>query len=284
MKTIFKLLLLAVVFTSCDDVEPTVFNGMNESNDTFLSFSRGTYNLQVERDLTGEVVVTVNASTVSSVDRTYTLEVIPGDSEFSADPATYSVPATVTIPAGSYQGTFTISGTDGGLVDAERKNFTIRLTGLNGEYIDDDTITVNVFEVCSLFDDFSGNYTITMPSLSLTGTPLIANGVYNLQEGESVFERIITVTSPYADYGLPATEFVLSLACGKTSFSNLPYDTGLACQEGGPYLVIDNTTLANAGTYDPEDDSTFTVKVIENSSSACNGSPVTTTIQFTKVE
>ena len=28
MKTIFKLLLLALVFTSCEDVEPTVFNGL----------------------------------------------------------------------------------------------------------------------------------------------------------------------------------------------------------------------------------------------------------------
>ena len=283
MKTIFKLLLLTLVFVSCEDHEPAIFNGENEGNPTFISFSRGTYNLAVERDLTGQVVVTVNSSTVSSVDRTYNITVLPNDSEFAADPATYSVPATVTIPAGSYQGTFTITGTDGGLVDAVRKNFSIQITGLTDESIDDDTVVVNVFEVCSILDDFTGSYTISMPNGALTDTPLIPGGQYTLEMGESEFERTFTVDSPYVSFGVPATEFTISLACGDTDFSNLPLDTGLACSTGNN-LIIETTDLANSGNYDTTDDSSFTVNITENSASACGGAPVLTTVQFTKVE
>lgn len=284
MKTIFKLLLLALVFTSCEDVEPTVFNGNNESNDSFLSFSQSVYNLTIERDGVGELEVVFNSSTVSSSDRVYNIEVDAGEGDLAANPATYTVPATVTIPAGEFQGTMIISGVDGGLVDAVIKNFSISITNLDEEteYMDSTSATINVYEVCTVFADFSGNYEISMPNGQLTDTPYIANGVYNIATTNSPFERTFTVQSPYADYGVPATEFTISFACGVSGFTEA-VDTGLACATGNN-LINEPAPLASAGSYDPNDDSSFTVRITENAASACGGSPVLTTIQFTKVE
>ena len=47
MKNFIKLLVLGtgVLFTSCSDVEPAIFNGQ-EGNDTFISFSRTLYSLR----------------------------------------------------------------------------------------------------------------------------------------------------------------------------------------------------------------------------------------------
>ncbi|OIQ21059.1 MAG: hypothetical protein BM557_04700 [Flavobacterium sp. MedPE-SWcel] len=284
MKTIFKLLLLALVFTSCDDVEPTVFNGNNESNDSFLSFSQSVYNLTIERDGVGELEVVLNASTVSSSDRVYNIEVDPGDTDSAANPATYTVPTTITIPAGEFQGMMTISGVDGGLVDAAIKNFTINITNLDAEteYMDSESATINVYEVCTVFADFSGNYEISMPNLGLTDTPYITAGVYNLATTTSPFERTFTVASPYADFGVPSTTFTVSLACGASNFTEA-VDTGLACATGNN-LINEPAPLGSTGSYDPSDDSSFTVRITENAASACGGSPVLTTIQFTKVE
>ncbi len=283
MKTLFKLLAIALIFTSCEDTEPIIYNGNFDQNDTYLSFSRAVYTLPIERDGVGELTVVFNSSTVTDIDRVYNIEVgFPENS--AANPATFTVPSTVTIPAGSYQGFATVTGVDNNLVDDVIKTFTMTITNpdLSFEYSDSFTATVNVFEVCTILDDFLGEYAVSMAAQPNTGTTLL-DDVVVLQEGESPFERVINVESPYLDYGLPSTEFVISLACGLTRFTNLPYDTGLACSEDTPNLIVgDNAD--NPGVYNSEDDSSFTVRIIENTSSACGGSPAFTTITFTKVE
>ncbi|NDI98381.1 hypothetical protein GWA97_04785 [Flavobacterium sp. LaA7.5] len=232
----------------------------------------------------GEAVITFNASTVTDTDRVYNIEVALPDNASAANPATFTVPTTVTIPAGSYQGFFTITGVDNNLVDATIKTFTMTVTNPDEtfEYSDSFTATVNVFEVCTIVAPFLGEYAVSMPAQANTGTTLFDTTVI-LQEGDTPFERIINVESPYLDYGLPATEFVLSLACEATRFTNLPYDTGLACSEDTPNLIVGDDD-DNSGTYNTDDDSSFTVRIIENTSSACNGSPASTTVTFTKVE
>lgn len=283
MKTLFKLLAIAFIFTSCEDTEPIIYNGNFNQNDTYLSFSKSVYTLPVERDGVGELTVVFNSSTVTDTDRVYNIEVALPDNESAANPQTFTVPATVTILAGSYQGFLNITGVDNNLVDATIKTFTITVTNTDEtfEYSDSLTATVNVYEVCNILDDFLGAYQVSMPNLNLTDTPFIGSEVV-LQEGDSPFERVITVESPYIDYGVPSIQLTISLACGSSSFNDLPFDTGLACSTGNNLIVINDQN--NIGSYNTEDDSSFTIRVIENSASACGGSPVFTTITFTKIE
>lgn len=281
MKTIFKLLVVALLFASCDDVEPTIYNGNIEQNDTFLSFSRSVYLLPVVQNQTGEVKVVFNSSTASDVDRVYNIEV--GFPESSpANPATFTVPASVTIPAGEYQGSFTIPGVDNDLVDEVVKRFTLTVTNLSdNEYLDSDTVTVNIYEVCPLQADFLGDYAIQVTSEPL-GIPAFEAGVVTLVEGDSQYERVFNATV-YPGYG-GNKEVTLAFAC---NFVNLgqSINTNVTCDvdDDTKSLVHAPAELADRSAYNTNDDSYFELTFIEDSQSDC-GSPANTVLTFTKVE
>lgn len=282
MKNIFRLLFLAAIFTSCEDVEPTIYNGSAEEG-TFLSFSRSTYSLPIERDANGTLNIIVNSSTVSNVDRTYNVELIPNSSASAANPATYSFPGTVTIPAGSYQGVLVVTGSDLGLVDEESKRFQIRLTGITTEFIDQDVATINVFEVCPLEDDFLGLYQVTQmnPVWSFIGSTSIKEGVYELKVGETIYDRVFTTeVYPALNFGLDPWEFEISFRC---DFVNLgsKHDTETLRCTGGPTFVFKPT--ANPEPYDTADDSEFFVTFTENAARACNQNPREVRYRFTKL-
>lgn len=287
MKNIFKLLLLGIIFASCEDVEPTIYNGSAE-NDTFLSFSRTTYFLPVERDATGQVVITLNSSTVSSNDRTYNLEI---DQELStANPLTYNVPATITIPAGSYQGTATLTGQDLDLVEAERKPIYLKISNITNEYIDANQAIINVGEVCTLGAPFVGEYLITQLTQGFPwsgapsgGDPVFPAGtIVELEMGDSEFERTFTSSGTYAVIGGPGVTFNLSFGCDFIELSNAVV-TPIRCGNTAEGNSITFDASDNPSFYDFTDDTQFTLTFSEDSTNACLA-PRDTTIQFTKVQ
>jgi hypothetical protein len=215
MKNIFKLLIAGLLVASCGEVEPVTFNGQ-EGLPNFLSFSRSSYNLPIVRDANGSVEIVLNASTLSSADRTYNFELVPNNSALAANPATYTIPGSATIPAGEYSGTAVINGVDNGLVDATKKNFIIRITNpQENDSYDTDQATVLVYEVCPLGDledpnnqPFLGEYMveqITADSGS-TGSPIISDGIYILEPGLTEYDRFITF-EPYEDGGFGLVDF-----------------------------------------------------------------------------
>lgn len=281
MKNIFNFLFLAAIFTSCEDVEPTLYNGTLEEG-TFISFSRTRYALPIERDATGTLNIIVNASSVSSVDRTYNVELIPSTSLSAANPATYSFPGTVTIPAGQYQGVLVVTGQDNDLVTEEVKEFRIRLTGVNDANIDQDIAIVEVFEVCALQDEdqFLGNYMVDQITSNFgpAGTTSIPEGPVVLVEGDTPYERTF-VTEPYPGFGLDAFTFVINFKC---DFVNMGtnVDTGIGCQGNN----IRWQPTANPAAYNTADDSTFDVVFTENVSSSCNTGPREVRLRFTRID
>lgn len=282
MKIFFKVLLLALIVTSCEDVEPTIFNGNDTSNSTFLSFSRTRTSLPIERDATGTLNVTLNASTISNADRVYSVDVIT-EAAVPADPATYSVPGTVTIPAGSYQGTLTITGVDDGLVDATRKTFFIKLadSSITNENMDANLVEILVYEVCALQAPFTGLYEldqITPGFAPAGGITSFKEGEVMLSIGDSPYDRVF-LGEPYPGFS-SSTEVILSFAC---DFVNLgaPINTGIGC-EGEPDIIFEPTD--SPSMYDTTDDSEFEVTFTENAGGGCGVAPAQTTLRFTKVE
>lgn len=279
MKTLFKLSILALLFASCDEVEPTIYNGNAATNPTLLGFSASGYSLPVERNSTGSVDVILNSSTVSNVDRTYNIEVIPGTGSNAANPATYTVPATVTIPAGSYQGTLTITGQDNNLVDENIKIFTIRLAETNGANIDNDIAQISIFEVCALLDDFTGNYEMDQLSaiFAPAGVTALDEGVKAVTVGSNPFERVFTA-EPYPGFGLPEQVVRMSFTCDGV-FLARDINTGIGCS--GNNIQFVRSTIP--GTYNTADDTVFELRFVENSTNSCGASPIQARFRFTKL-
>ena len=144
-KKLFILLISVASFISCSDVDGVTYN----DSSTYLGFQASTYNLPVVVNSSSTVDIKFVASSKSNVARTYNLSVVT--EETNADPLTYSVPATITIPANSYEGVATITGTDNGLLDFVVKKLVLEVSGLNAkESTDTERITINMYEVCPL--------------------------------------------------------------------------------------------------------------------------------------
>ena len=283
MKSFFKLFILACLFASCEDVEPTIFNG-KEGNPVFLSFSRSEYTLPIVRDGIGALDIVLQVSTLSSSDRTYNVELIPNDTPSAANPATYSYPATITIPAGQYTGILKVTGLDGGMVDGVAKFFAIRIpdSQLQGISFDSNQTSIKVVEVCPLEASFTGSFLMEQTSPVWPSTDDFAFGsdiIVDIKVGDNDYERIFEA-SPYPTFGFPAETVRMTFTCEGVNLSE-SYNLGSGCTE-------DETILFNPGAnptpYDPADDSVFTLTITENAARACGGAPRQTSIQFTKVE
>ena len=284
MKTLFKLLAIALILTSCEDTEPIIYNGNFEQNDTYLSFSRPVYLLPVVQNSTGEVNIVFNSSTVTDVDRVYDIEI--GFPEAApANPATFTVPSTVTIPAGSYQGFFTINGVDNNLVDEIVKTFTMTITNADEtfEYSDSLTATVNVYEVCPLQADFLGTYYMEVAENYFTDLPAFEAGEVVLTEGGTPYERVFNATA-YPGYG--GNELVtIAFACNYLNLGE-EIDSGVTCdvEDDTKSLVFAPAELQDRSAYDTTNDSYFEMTIIENAQSDCSAAPGNTVIKFTKVD
>ncbi|KAF2519542.1 hypothetical protein E0W68_04135 [Flavobacterium salilacus subsp. salilacus] len=281
MKNIFKSLLLlsSLMVVSCGDVEPVVYNGA-ESNDTFLSFSASSYTLPVRIDDTGSVEVTLNSSTVSSVDRTYQIEIV--EEETDAIPETYTLPTSITIPAGKYQGFMTITGVDNNLVDTNPDKLVFRISNRTDEYTDVENITVSIVEVCPLDGDFTGDYRVNQLTAGMPINPgnvfiFEDNSIVQLQVGDSDFERYFAADIYSAAVSGLENEFRFTLTCGETSLSR-EIDLGIGCTEATLKILpgLSNATYVNDG-------SVIDITVTEDPDASCADAARQTTIRLTKV-
>jgi hypothetical protein len=110
MKNIFKLLLVCILFTSCDETESVLFDGK-----TGVGFSNET--LEVAVPVGGITIpVPVVSTTISEEARTFNAVAIEVDPETDLAASDYSI-GTVNIPANSYEGTVDVTFNYDNLID-----------------------------------------------------------------------------------------------------------------------------------------------------------------------
>lgn len=167
MKKVILIFLSFLALTGCTPDEQAKYN----EEKAFLGFIRSVYDLKVPINSSNSVDLVLRASNKSSEARTYNVEVI--STETDANPLTFSVPATITIPAESYTGTLTVTGTDNNLVDANIKKITIRVTGFDAnESFDSDRVVINMVEFCAINPaTFVGDFTSS--NFYNDGTPTV---------------------------------------------------------------------------------------------------------------
>ncbi|AWA28726.1 hypothetical protein HYN48_00715 [Flavobacterium magnum] len=155
MKTIFKLLIASVFFVSCGEADTAVYDGTSD-NQTLLSFSKAVYTLPVVVDSEGDLDVVLYSSTKSDVDRVFNVTVVAEES--NADPATYTIPSTVTIPANTNQGILKVHGIDNGLEETTVLTVTFA-TNAENQVFDSNKAIINVTQICPIIrDEFVGTY------------------------------------------------------------------------------------------------------------------------------
>ena len=145
MKKFILILAAFVGLVGCDADEQATY-----SNDqAFIAFKSNIYDLKVPIDASNTIDLVLQASNKVSTDRTYNVVIVP--TETDANPLTYSFPATFTIPANSYTGNLTVTGTDNSLVDANIKKLTLKISGFGAnESFDTDKVVVNIVEFCAV--------------------------------------------------------------------------------------------------------------------------------------
>lgn len=266
MKNLLKIFCLAAIVASCDDVEPTVFNGEDPSNATLLSFSSDVYSLPVERDANGITTITFTSSTLSSSDRVFNIEVIAG----TANASTYNVPASVTIPAGGYVGTMDITGQDNNLVDEEVKDFTIRIPDSNfgNESVGFTEAQIRVYEVCPLLSEFTGSYTASATESMFTDPVIFDDSNVTLSVGANAYERVFDI-NPYPGYVGSSRTVKINFQCDYLNLGGT-VRTGLRCTDDGDnQFTWGPVDTGDRAAYNTEDDSVINVNFIENTTGAC---------------
>lgn len=159
MKKYFFLLIMALsltAFVGCDYDDDLI-----EPN--FATLNKTAYTLNVNEGSSSNMEVTVYTGNITNTDRTFTLNVDPS-STLSA--AAYTLPATVTVPAGSNRATFTVGVTDTNLVNAFNTNKLVLRLGEQAGLTTAAASTITVNRICPF--DIVGDYMITEGTATTT--------------------------------------------------------------------------------------------------------------------
>jgi hypothetical protein len=274
LKIFFALTLL---FMSCEEQENLVYDRLGGQE--LLGFASSSYTLPIVIDSEGSVDITIDVSNVSTSDRTFTISVV--EDETTVAPEVYSLPSSVVLPAGEHNATFTITGED---IDVETtpETLTIELTGSEGGAISVGKASVSVFQVCPIEDGFfTGDYRITtLAGSGVFGCPVFPeNGIVTLNATSDLSRSFTAAYILDCNFGNFPTDFTFTLVCNEIVVDYV--DTGVGCSGNTVNLSVGPSEFV--GTYNPLDDSSFTLILTDNVDSDCGGGPVNAAYTFTKI-
>ena len=276
-----KILLLSLIlvsFFACDKDDANVNNVYDNVNgQTLISFQGNSSDLAVTIDDVGSVDITVEASTVSSSDRTVSISIDP---ESTANPENYSLSSTtITIPANEYFGSVTINGVDNS-VDTTAETIILNIDSTSeASTLGTSTHTVNIFQVCPVPSDyFVGSYLIEQMTPQIDGYSLSHGSVVEvyIPAGASSTVRAFQ-TEAYITYCSGSFfEFRVNMVCNE--FIVPSQNTTCACGNFSDWWSAATTP----DTYDigAGDDVLF-VTFTDDTQADC-GTPAQTQYRFTK--
>lgn len=241
MKKIKLLLIAFSVFAlnSCKDL-------VEAPQTPFATFSENSDSFDVEAGGQATKEYTIYTANVSDTERAITISVVADETD--ADPASYIVPTTLTIPAGSNTGTFSVTIKDINIGNTG-KTLVIMLEQTENLFTGDN-LTINVTRVCPWdevfltinFDDFAAEtgFTITGSSGVVVDVP---QGTWT--NGDSMY----------------STKFCLGPGTYTFEITD-SFGDGICCAYGsGSYSLTQGaTTLASGGQFGASESTTFTLQ------------------------
>jgi hypothetical protein len=174
MKKITNILLLFLAvfaFNSCsEDIE-----GTEDLN--YVTFESSSINLGVDIGGSAEHEVKVYTTQIMGSDRTFSIVV--NEDASSADPQSYNIPSTVSVPANSNEGTIAVGLTDVN-IGSEGKSVVMDIANEEGLYTGNEA-TINISQICPFNEVairfvFDGYASETTWEITDNGGSVVASG------------------------------------------------------------------------------------------------------------
>lgn len=140
---LFIITISSIAFYSCDD-DKTYTENLN-----YITFETSSFDFPVDLGSTATNDIKIYSTQVTSSARTISVMVVAD--ETTADPASYEVPASVTIPANSSEGVLTVNVSDINIGDGVA--LVLAFSESNGLFTGE-SITLNIKQVCPLNELF----------------------------------------------------------------------------------------------------------------------------------
>lgn len=241
MKKITQLLFLLLTltfFVSCEEDTPTPL-GTN-----YVTFESTSYTFGVDIGSSNTREVKVYAANITGSARTIGVSVVASGT--TADPASYTVPTSVTIPANSNVGTLSITVSDTN-ISSTGETIEIAFDAVAGQF-SGANIVLSVRQVCPTnpieleitFDNYSGE---TSWDLKDGSGAVVASASYGAGE-----------TSASGNWCLPNDTYTFTIYDA--------YGDGICCSYGNGSYVLrkeDGTVLATGGSFGASEATTFTL-------------------------
>ncbi len=234
--TYILLLLTVFAFTGCEE---NVFPRID-----YISFEAKTFDFGVDIGGSNTRDIKIYRSDISSSSRTVNVSV--DNTMTTADPASYTVPASATFEANSNEATLSVSVSDLNIGSAG-ETLVLTLTSADSATAGE-PITLNIFQVCSdnvvflniTFDNYSGE---TSWDLLDAGGNSVASMAY-----------AAGMTSDSQEWCLPNGNYTFVMMDS--------YGDGMCCNYGtGSYSVTTagGTVLASGGSFGSQESTAFTL-------------------------
>lgn len=228
MKKYILLLVLSLgTILSCEE-DLVVFDGVN--GQSFVKFESSAVNLPIPFADPLEVNVPISVSTISTVERTVTVSIVPEGT--TLDAANYSFNSSVVIPANSYTGNLVITGVNESLVlgDIETIEFKLDTLSVGDSNIDGTTLTVSAFLNCPFdLESFVGTYSANEDGY--------CDGCYEVEVSLGTEPNTLIMSNLW-EVG------------GTTTVTLLPDNDNKIDFTFGEFLYV-NSTYGDASTYNP---------------------------------
>jgi hypothetical protein len=275
-----------ILFQSCEETQPVIYDGVQ----TLVYFDGSSLTLSVIENTSKDITVTIGASTISTSDRTVTIAVNEDITKTTVLSSQYSIPLTVTIPAGSYFADFNVTGIDDLVLTTSGGNLVLTLSEASetGAVLSQDELTISIKKVCPIpAGSFQGQYLMEQitPIHADNGVQTFENQILTLVEdpGNAFARSFEAVFLEAAGIGNPATKIQFSLSCGNTvPFNNIA--SSLLCEQGAPPINFGAPAEALLSNFDSSDDSVFEFSIVEyfTEDGDCGVDPLVTKFKFTK--
>lgn len=173
-------------FFGCEEDIPVAISQID-----FVSFEVPETSAIVTLNETGSKDIDVYASQTSDVERTFSIAV--DTDATSADPLSYQVPASVTIPANTMKGTFTVEFADINIRNAG-ETLTVNFNNQDDVFLGEE-ILINIIRDCP--SNLEGTYSVASTSSTLFGGTRPLDITYEV-EIEKTGETSYTISDGFA--------------------------------------------------------------------------------------
>ncbi|OSY88488.1 hypothetical protein WH52_06965 [Tenacibaculum holothuriorum] len=228
----FILLFLSLFIVSCSEETPT------PTNINYISFQASDYSFGVDIGAENTRTVKVYTANVSDSDRTFNIKV--DTDATTADATAYTVPETLTVPAGKNLGELNVNIKDISIGDGKKLVLYIENTD---DLLTGGKITLNISRICPenevvlkiAFDSYPEEVSWTLKDSSGTIVEESKAGAYDGMTGET--EKKFCLTD-----GTYTFEILDVYSDGAGAYS-LSYNGGYIVNSDGTYGAGESTTF-----------------------------------------